>query len=64
LQEDLQPVGVDLRPGEAFGHQHAFTSSIDRRSMAIAATTATTIASAPAATNERMVKKTGCGSWG
>jgi hypothetical protein len=39
--------------------RRALTSSIERRSMAIAVTIATTMATAPAAMNERMVTKKG-----
>jgi hypothetical protein len=59
LQEDLQPVRIDLRPGEALGHQQRVhildrpPFDRDRRD------DATTIATAPAAMNERTVKKNG-----
>jgi hypothetical protein len=59
LQEHLQTVGIDLRPGEAFGHQQRIhvldrpPFDGDRRD------DATAIAAAPATMNERMVKKSG-----
>jgi hypothetical protein len=59
LQEDLKPVGIDLHPGKPSDTRSALTSSIERRSMAIAVMIATTMATAPAAMNERTVTKRG-----